>query len=624
MRNLSIKWQMGLVAALAALGMMLLSVLQHYSMGHVKSMGSARVLVSDIESGMLTLRRNEKDFLARTDLKYVEKFKNNYGAMQEGVNHLRTALEESDLEYTIADQFTTALTDYQEKFLAMVELQQQIGMDYKSGLYGALRKAVHRAEELLKAQKQDKLFKDMLMLRRREKDFMLRLDLKYLKKFDKDMAVLHQDLSGAVIGDGVKQEIVTAMKTYEKDFKALVDANVKMGLSSKEGLLGEMRKTVHQSEEILAQLQADTGQHIDSETTRLSMQAMILNLALILAILGLVALIVPGVTKPVKQLATLMARTSKERDITVRAEDTCPHEIAVMARAFNRMMAAFQEMIGQITDSSAQLSTTAEQLSIITGSVNDGVNRQQSETDQVATAMNEMTATVQEVARHASSAASASEAADEEAKKGRTVVEQNQSGIQALANEVMSTAEVISDLSKESENIGTVLSVIRGIAEQTNLLALNAAIEAARAGEQGRGFAVVADEVRTLAQRSQESTQEIQDIVERLQQAAERAVSAMDKGKGQAQESVERSQVATESLVAILRSVSVIKDMNLQIATAAEEQAAVSEEINRNIVNISDVTKETTANTGHTMETGQSLSGMANQLRELVNQFKIA
>ncbi len=623
MKNLSIKWQMGLVAALATLGMMLSIVLQQYSLSHLESLENERVQINQIESGMLTLRRNEKDFLARKDPKYVDDFRSNYEANESRVMLLTKALEGQGLDHTIADKLAAILTDYQEKFLALVEQQNQIGLDHKTGLYGALRKAVHQAEGLMQAQQQDRLSKDMLMLRRREKDFMLRLDLTYTNKFDQDMAVLQQDLSAAPIGAGIKQEIISAMKAYEKDFKALVNANIKLGLSSKEGLLGEMRKTIHQSEVLLAQLQAETGQHIEAEIARLNVQALTLNVMLAVAILGLIAFVVPGVTKPVRQLAALMSHTSKEWDVTVRADDSGPHEIAVMARAFNRMMAGFQEMISQISSSSSQLSSAAEQLGIITRGTNEGASRQQSETEQVATAMNEMAATVQEVARHASSAADASEAADVETQKGRGIVEQTMDGIHALENEVISAATVISDLSKESENIGTVLSVIREIAGQTNLLALNAAIEAARAGEQGRGFAVVADEVRTLAQRSQESTEEIQDIVERLQQAAERAVSAMEKGKVQAQESAAQSQVATESLMTILNVVSSIKEMNLQIATAAEEQAAVSEEVNRNIVNINDVTRETSANTRQTMETGQSLSELANQLRTRVSQFKV-
>ncbi len=624
MRNRSVKWQMGLVAALSVLGMLMLSVLQYYSMSSIDSLGNARALFNGIESGMLMLRRNEKDFLARKDAKYIEKFNDNHSAVQTQTNLLVDTLQENNLDSSIAERLTPILDDYQMKFLSMADLQQQIGLDSKAGLYGALRKAVHQAEDLLKAHKQDKLIKDMLMLRRREKDFMLRLDLKYLEKFEKDMVVLHQDLSESLISNAIREEVLAALKVYEADFKALVDANVKLGLTRTQGLLGEMRNTIHQSEVLLDELKTDTGQHINEAVIRLELISIAANTILILSIVGLIIYIVPGVTRPVGQLAKLMSDTSKNQDITIRADETGPQEIVSMARAFNRMMETFQKLVSEIGSSSQQLSVAAEEFEVVARTTNSAANMQQAETDQVATAMNEMSVTIQEVARHATSAANASETADEEAKSGHSVVEKNREGITALANEVKSTADVISDLSEESENIGTVLSVIRGIAEQTNLLALNAAIEAARAGEQGRGFAVVADEVRTLAQRSQESTHEIQTIVERLQQAAERAVSAMDKGKNRAHESVQRSELAAESLSAILKSVSVIKDMNLQIATAAEEQAAVSDEINRNIVNISDVTREATSNTGKTVKTGQSLTRMANQLGELVGQFKTA
>jgi len=286
MRGLSIKWQIGVVAALATLGMLLSAVLQQYSSNQLESLGNARVFISDIRADMLMLRRNEKDFLARKSLKYIDKFKTNYETAQGSVTGLSQILEENDLDPAITGKLTTVLSDYQNKFLALVDLQKKIGLDHKSGLYGALRNAVHQAEEMINTRQENKLSKDMLMLRRREKDFMLRLDLKYLKKFNKDLVVLQQDISDASLGEKIKLDISTAMKSYETDFKALVNANVKLGLSSKEGLLGEMRKTIHQSEELLAQLQADTGQHIETEMTQSNIQSAIISAVLIIAILG--------------------------------------------------------------------------------------------------------------------------------------------------------------------------------------------------------------------------------------------------------------------------------------------------------------------------------------------------
>ncbi|MCK4707639.1 MAG: methyl-accepting chemotaxis protein, partial [Gammaproteobacteria bacterium] len=238
-----------------------------------------------------------------------------------------------------------------------------------------------------------------------------------------------------------------------------------------------------------------------------------------------------------------------------------------------------------------------------------------------ATAMNEMSATVQEVARSAGDASGAATNADNEAKAGNSIVQQASNSIDELAREVVNAASVIQQLASDSDTIGSVLDVIKGIAEQTNLLALNAAIEAARAGESGRGFAVVADEVRTLAQRSKESTEEIKNIIEKLQTGAQEAVKAMATGLEQAGQSVEQANQAGQSLDTITQSVSTISDMNIQIATASEEQAAVAEEINRNIINIVQITEETSAGAQSTADTTDELASIAMQLQNQSNVY---
>jgi methyl-accepting chemotaxis protein len=288
------------------------------------------------------------------------------------------------------------------------------------------------------------------------------------------------------------------------------------------------------------------------------------------------------------------------------------------------MISEFGQLMQSVLSSSVQLGAAAEELGTINQSAQEGMSRQSRETEQVAAAMNEMTATVREVASNAHHAADASNTADKETRAGKSVVAENMNSIRSLSNEVQSTALTVQELCSESENIGTVLSVIRGIAEQTNLLALNAAIEAARAGEQGRGFAVVADEVRSLAQRSQQSTQEIQEIIERLQQSAAHAVAAMEQGQEKAEASVSKAESVGASLDNITRAVSAISEMNIQIASAAEEQTAVSEEINRNIVNINGIATETAINTGQTTETSESLARLAHELHNLVGRFKLS
>lgn len=274
-------------------------------------------------------------------------------------------------------------------------------------------------------------------------------------------------------------------------------------------------------------------------------------------------------------------------------------------------------------EAAGHLSVSSSSMKQAANATSDGLARQTTETEQVATAINEMSATVQEVARNTDTAANLATEADGYSTEGSNVVMQTVSAINALASEVENTSAVIQQVESDSENIGQVLQVIREIAEQTNLLALNAAIEAARAGEQGRGFAVVADEVRSLAGRTQQSTEEIKVIIEKLQSGAREAVEAMRSGREQTAVSVEQASRAGTALESITQSVTSINDMNTQIASAAEEQSAVAEEINRSTSAIMQVVEDNVGNAHQVENNSQELMQIAQKLEGLVGQFKV-
>ena len=314
-----------------------------------------------------------------------------------------------------------------------------------------------------------------------------------------------------------------------------------------------------------------------------------------------------------------MAKGDLTKKISISGKD----EYAWMCWEYTCARKGFTEVVQSIQANASQLAAAAETLSSVTEQTSQGVTRQQSETQQVATAMNEMSATVQEVAKNAANAATAAQEADTQAKNGHQVVNETVATINALANEVKSTSEVIERLKGDSLGIGAVLDVIRDIAEQTNLLALNAAIEAARAGEQGRGFAVVADEVRTLASRTQQSTQEINEMIERLQSGANMAVEVMEQGTAKAEATVDQAAKAGEALDTITQVVDNIKAMNMQIASAADEQSSTAEEINRNVVNISQIADETSNGAQQTDNASDELARLASDLQEKVARFQV-
>jgi methyl-accepting chemotaxis protein len=359
------------------------------------------------------------------------------------------------------------------------------------------------------------------------------------------------------------------------------------------------------------------------EVTAFTSQVIVGVTTVSVALTMLLAWMIPSfIISRLKEFGRVTTHVAKG-DLTLRIEHVGQGDFGILAGHLNAMLDDFQAAIGRITGSATSLAGAADQLSTITEHTTEGVRQQQNEIDHVATAMNEMTATVQEVARNAERAAHAAQEADQSAKSGALVATEAMGGIDALVREVEKSASAIHELEAESENIGMVLDVIKGIAEQTNLLALNAAIEAARAGEQGRGFAVVADEVRTLASRTQKSTQEIQVMIERLQTGASNAVKVMEQARSQGKLGVEQVENAAESLAMIAGAVTTINDMNTQIASAAEEQSAVAEEINRNIVNISHVSTQTADGSEQTAQASIELARLALDLQGLVARFKI-
>ncbi|MDB6141012.1 MAG: methyl-accepting chemotaxis protein [Pseudomonas sp.] len=347
---------------------------------------------------------------------------------------------------------------------------------------------------------------------------------------------------------------------------------------------------------------------------------------LLIAGLGLLViwLVGHGIARPLKQMVAMLDDIAQgEGDLTRRLTSDRADELGSIANGFNTFLGKLQVMITQVVGSVQKVSDSSEHTADIAIRTNMGVHKQLAEIDLVATAVHEMTSTAQDVARNATHAAQAANHADEAAHKGMKIVQNTSVSISALAVEIGRAVAVVQTLAKDSENINAILVAIRGIAEQTNLLALNAAIEAARAGEQGRGFAVVADEVRNLAQKTQQATEEIQTMIQQLQSGTRQVVKVMEDSQTKTDESVGHAALAAQALETITKAVSVINDMNTQIASAAEEQSAVAEDINRNVINIGQVANEVASGADESSKASAELTKLAEQQRRLINQFRV-
>lgn len=366
----------------------------------------------------------------------------------------------------------------------------------------------------------------------------------------------------------------------------------------------------------LEELDAQVGKNI-------MVSAVIQALLLVVGLALMIYVVRRVVINRINNMRSVMEEMARDDDLSRSVEVRSGDEIGNMGDAFNRMIGAFRQSLHAVHSASQSIHQVSDRVAGVADNTLDAVVRQRSETDMVASAMNEMTATVHEVAQNAAQASEASRESDEETRQGVIIADEALAEISNLIQEIERAAQVVGHVETDTEEISTMISEIRAIADQTNLLALNAAIEAARAGEQGRGFAVVADEVRTLASRTQHSTEEIQSLIERLQQGVGSAVAVMQAAQGRAAQGAASVEKTSFSLRQISEQVATMSDMNMQIATAAEQQSSVAEEINRNVNTISQIADETSSGASRTSESSVELVQLAAQLRDLVSRFKL-
>jgi methyl-accepting chemotaxis protein len=622
LRQFSIRQRLLLNAITVAVSMLIMLGLLLFQSSQLTTLAELRLEVEQLNLSVLQLRRSEKDFLLRSDLEYQQKFNQTATQLNQKVQALSEGLVAQDIDSAPLQSFAGFTKSYQELFNQLVQLSQQVGLDPTSGLYGELRAKAHELEQSFKDTNDLMLTTQLLQLRRAEKDFMLRLDLKYLDSFNKGFAEFRNQIQSNITDTAKASNIQQLADAYSAAFVRLVEGEQKIGLAHDQGLMGQMREAIHQTEDSLDLMSEETEAAVNQASSASQTLAISLFVLVLVVVIALVLMTSNSILQPILKVCTTIGLVRKNNDFRLRVAEDGQDEMTTLAKDFNYMLSDVQDLVRSVNQALEMLDLATNELAKSTAETSKGMAQQQLESDMVATAVTEMGATVDEIAVNTENTATKAQDTNANALSGLKEVEQTVQRINGLSHELQQASVVLAELEKDSTTIGSVLDVIRGIAEQTNLLALNAAIEAARAGEQGRGFAVVADEVRSLAQRTQDSTGQIEKIISGLQQRTKNIVTVMQNCQTQGKESATQAGSTIELLRQITNDVGLIMDMTTQIATAVEEQSLVAADVNKNVVRIRDISEDSLNISKHNAQISEEVASQASLLHQTVDKFK--
>ncbi|MBQ4799427.1 methyl-accepting chemotaxis protein [Pseudoalteromonas sp. MMG006] len=623
LQNLTIKRRLQLNAVVVGLAMVVLLCVIIYESRTTLSLNKTIQLTEELNVHALALRKYEKNFLFYKQEDALAAFETDFEHLSDKVKKLTQLMDDQGIAQGQVQRFEQLISSYNNNFSTVVKLQKEIGLTPTEGLYGKLRSSVHEVEQLLKEQQNYQLLSSMLQLRRSEKDFMLRFDTKYLGRFNEGINTFKQQIASAQLPSEYKTRIIPLIDTYQDEFKTLVQAQTELGLDLESGALGIMRNSVDKSDAIVTQIVKDTKLQVEQSVEQAQFLAILVFVIAGVIVLALVYFTSHSIIVPIERVYHTINDIRRNNDLRVMIEQTGKDEITTMTIDFNSLIGDFKNLIDEVNTALNTLNVATEHLSESTAATSSGMQEQLHEADMVATAATQMQATIQDISHNTEAAAKKAESTNLSAQQGRNEVNSTVKHIRDLSSSLGNASSVVSQLEKDGETIGSVLDVIRAIADQTNLLALNAAIEAARAGEQGRGFAVVADEVRSLAQRTQESTSEIEGIINTLQQRTQEVVSIMHQCRSQGDESASQAIKAGELLGDITEDVQTIMEMSTQIAVAIDEQSQVASEVNKNVVRIRDIAQDASGHATNNAQTSEEVSQQARVLFTAIDKFKV-
>jgi methyl-accepting chemotaxis protein len=616
--------------------------------------GDMKTSLLETHQAIISINRTEKEAelppLRETLEEKEQTFKSNFTNLRKlSSNYNKLASKLANIESLTTNYFelNTQIVGYKSTYLEMKSLIEDSQMeleDMADDLDTALLDLIDSSDnDSLNANLESisSLASDAVIISVEglDVDDMQTLDIK-LREMDAIVTTLKQRLeeaSGQVRSNNGQQQVTAISDSFDSYFDALTGSDslleqYKRQLSAKLSANNTLLKaneqqvaSLKETSDLIVQISGLAIETKQAAESSLNTAYTIILLGSIISIVIAAAIafwVVQSIRLPL-QSVTGMLRTISSGDLSQKIKIQNQDEFGQLSEMVNELVDSLKIIIQKIKDNTHQLTQAAEQTAIVTAETNANINQQRTQTNHILESIEQMTAAVEEVATSAHSTSDEVEKAHIETQSGQEIVTSNIHSIQSLAGEIDNASDVINQLNEYSVNIGNILDVIRGIAEQTNLLALNAAIEAARAGEQGRGFAVVADEVRTLASRTQESTSEIQDMIERLQTGANKAVDVMQGSRSKASSSVEDIQKAGELLNTITQAISSINDMSTDIATNAEEQASVTEEVLTNVNTIANLADQTAEGAESTKTSSERVAALADELVASVNHFKV-